>query len=74
MKTSKSGRAIPSAQATAAYFLRSGIARRTRKRVCQGEANRKYFEHAGALMTADGTGDDLIKLEGVPKGEKLFTF
>ena len=26
-----------------------------------------------ALLTADGTDDDLIKLEGVPKGEK-FTF
>ena len=25
----------------------------------------KYFEGAGALMTADGTGDDLIRLEGV---------
>ena len=34
---------------------------------------RKYFEHAGALMTADGSGDDLIKLEGVPTGHK-FTF
>jgi hypothetical protein len=35
----------------------------------QGTANRKYFEHAGALLTADGSGDDLIKLEGVPRGE-----
>ena len=35
----------------------------------QGTANRKYFEHAGGLLTADGSGDDLIKLEGVPKGE-----
>ena len=34
---------------------------------------RKYFEHAGALMTADGTGDELIKLEGMPKNYK-FTF
>ena len=25
----------------------------------------KYFEHAGALLTADGTDDDKIKLEGV---------
>ena len=32
-------------------------------------SNRKYFEHAGGLLTADGSGDDLIKLEGVPKGE-----
>ena len=28
-----------------------------------GDAKRKYFEHAGALMTADGTDDELIKLE-----------
>ena len=42
-------------------------------RACEGAAKRKYFEHAGALMTADGTGDDLIKLEGVPLIEK-FTF
>ena len=41
------------------------------KKACEGEAKRKYFEHAGALMTADGSGDDLIKLEGVPKGEKF---
>ena len=26
--------------------------------------------HAGLLMTADGTNDELIKLEGFPKGEK----
>ena len=35
------------------------------------DAKRKYFEHAGALLTADGTDDDLIKLEGVPPGYKL---
>ena len=40
-------------------------------KACEGDAKRKYFEHAGALMTADGSGDDLIKLEGVPKGEKF---
>jgi len=34
-------------------------------------AARKFFEHAGGLLTADGTGDDLIKLEGVPDGEKF---
>ena len=37
----------------------------------QGEAKRKYFEHAGALLTADGTDDDLIKLEGTPVGYKV---
>ena len=31
----------------------------------------KYFEHAGALLTADGTDDDKIKLEGVAKGQEL---
>ena len=37
----------------------------------QGEAKRKYFEHAGALLTADGTDDYLIKLEGTPVGYKV---
>ena len=40
-------------------------------RALEGSAKRKYFEHAGALLTADGTEDDLIQLEGVPKGEKF---
>jgi hypothetical protein len=31
----------------------------------------KYFEHADALLTADGTDDDKIKLEGVAKGHEL---
>ena len=31
----------------------------------EGDSKRKYFEHAGALLTADGTDDDPIKLEGV---------
>ena len=35
----------------------------------QGTANRKYFEHAGgAAHGPDGSGDELIKLEGVPRG------
>ena len=37
----------------------------------EGEAKRKYFEHAGGLLTADGTDDELIKLEGTPSGYKL---
>ena len=37
----------------------------------QSRALLKYFEHAGALLTADGTDDDNIKLEGVAKGEEL---
>ena len=28
----------------------------------------KYFEHAGALLTADGTDDDKIKLESASVG------
>ena len=42
-------------------------------RALAGSAKRKYFEHAGAMLTADGTDDDLIKLEGVPVGE-TFSF
>ena len=36
----------------------------------QGDAKRKYFQHAGALLTADGSDDHLIKLdlEGAPSG------
>ena len=37
----------------------------------EGTSNQKYFEHAGGLLTADGTGDDLIKLEGVPQGKQF---
>ena len=37
----------------------------------QGDAKRKYFEHAGALLTADGSDDHLIKLEGTPVGYNL---
>ena len=41
------------------------------KKALEGDAKRKYFEHAGALLTADGTDDDLIKLEGTPADYKL---
>jgi hypothetical protein len=37
----------------------------------EGEAKRKYFKHAGALLTADGTDDDLIKFEGTPSGYQI---
>ena len=40
-------------------------------RALKGDAKRKYFEHAGALLTANGTDDDLIKLEGTPPGYKV---
>ena len=42
-----------------------------RERLSQFRPKRKYFEHAGALLTADGTDDDLLKLEGTPPGYKL---
>ena len=32
----------------------------------EGDAKRKVFTHAGALLPADGTDDHLIKLEGPP--------
>ena len=35
------------------------------QRALEGEAKWKYFQHAGALLTADGSDDDLIKFEGV---------
>ena len=41
------------------------------KKALQGDAKRKYFEHAGALLPADGTDDDLIKLEGTPPGYRI---
>ena len=41
------------------------------ERLDEGSQNRKYFEHAGGLLTADGTDDELIKLEGTPPNYKL---
>ena len=41
------------------------------KKALEGEAKMKYFQHAGALLTADGSDDDLIKLEGVLRGYKI---
>jgi len=37
----------------------------------EGSSKRRYFEVSGALLTADGTNDDLIKLEGVPAGDNF---
>ena len=37
----------------------------------EGNAKMQYFQHVGALLTADGTDDELIKLEGTPVGYKL---
>lgn len=36
----------------------------------QSDHVRRYMEKAGGMMTADGSGDDLIKLEGLPEGHK----
>ena len=41
------------------------------RKALEGEAKLKYFQHAGALLTADGTDDDLIKFEGVPADYKI---
>ena len=38
--------------------------------LAQEKSVRRYLEKAGALMTKDGTGDDLIALEGLPKDHK----
>ena len=37
----------------------------------EGDSKRKYFEHAGALLTADGSEDDKVKFEGTPPGYKV---
>ena len=41
------------------------------KKTLAGDAKWKYFEHTGALITADGFGDDLLKLDGNPKNESF---
>ena len=41
------------------------------KKALEGEAKWKYVQHSGALLTADGSDDDLIKFEGVPEGYKV---
>ena len=33
------------------------------------EVMRKFFVHTGGLLTADGSGDNLLKIESVPAGE-----
>ena len=37
----------------------------------QGGAKLKYFQYAGALLTTDGSDDELIKFVGTPVGYKL---
>ena len=41
------------------------------RKALEGDAKLKYFQHAGALLTADGSDDDLIKFEGTPVGYKM---
>ena len=41
------------------------------KKALEGDAKWKYFQHAGALLTADGSDDELIKFEGAPADYKL---
>ena len=38
------------------------------KKALEGDAKVKYFLHAGALLTADGSDDQLIQFEGSPFG------
>ena len=38
------------------------------KKALEGDAKLKYFLHAGALLTADGSDDELIQFEGSPVG------
>ena len=47
--------------------LRPCLPRPRTRRVPLVEAKWKYFQHAGALLTADGSDDELIKFEGVPE-------
>jgi hypothetical protein len=46
---------------------------KARKKAVESRALPKYFENAGALLTADDSGDDKdkIKLEGVTKRQEL---
>ena len=41
------------------------------QRALKGSAKLKYFQHAGAMLTADGSDDHLIKLEAAPPVYKL---
>ena len=40
-------------------------------RALEGDAKMKYFQHAGALLTADGSDDQLIQFEGSPVGYEI---
>ena len=71
MTTSRSGRTTRSPRLTGASFLLANWYYKACKKALEGEAKMKYFQHAGALLTADGSDDDLIKLEGVPRGYKI---
>ena len=55
----------------ASWFLLAAWYNTAVKRALEGQAKLKYFEHAGCLLTADGSDDDLVKFEGTPPGYKL---
>ena len=69
---SGAARAVLERATTGASCSRTGTARpTTRLARARPSDKRKYFEHAGARMTADASGDELLKFEGVSKGTEL---
>jgi hypothetical protein len=62
---------VPFLSHLASRPVRFELARQACNKALQGKAKRKYFEHSGALLTADGTDDNLIKLEGTPPGYRI---
>ena len=71
MTTWPSGRTTHCPNRTGASCCLANWYFRAVKKALQGDAKRKYFEHAGALLTADGTDDELIKLEGTPRDYRI---
>ena len=51
--------------------MREGWVKKAVTKALKSDAKWKYFQHAGALLTADGSDDHLIKLEGAPPGYKI---
>ena len=43
------------------------LASKAAKKSLAGDAKRKYFEHTGALITDDGSGDDLLNSMETPR-------
>ena len=57
------------AQAAASKLKRIDAAPAPRRAMARHDTIRKYFEHSGALLTADGTLDEKLEFEGRTKGE-----